>query len=51
MGRPASDEPREKILHIRCSDAEHAHIAKRCPAGVPLSTWARQELLGKRGKA
>lgn len=48
MARPASGESRDKILHVRVSDDEHAELERRCPDGVPLSTWARETLLAQK---
>ena len=48
VARPASGESREKILHIRCSVDEWEELERLCPAGVPLSTWARESLLAKK---
>lgn len=48
MARPPADDPRNKVVMIRLTEAEHADAVKRA-GQKPVSTWMREMLrLGRR---
>jgi predicted HicB family RNase H-like nuclease len=51
MGRPPSDNPKGESLVIRVTPEEKTELGKKAEkAGVSLSQWVRESLIGKERK-